>query len=272
MKIDATQHPSIRNSPTSPSSTLKVVVIGGTGLIGSKLVSRLTEKGYEALAASPRTGVNSLTREGLSKALQGASVVVDASNAPSFEDAAVLDFFETSTRNLLAAEAEAGVRHHVALSVVGTDRTQESGYLRAKAAQEWQVKRSSIPFSILRATQFFEFVKAIGDAATLGNSVRLSPVYVQPIAADDVSSALCRIATGSPRNGVVEIAGPKQYRLDELVRRVLASRNDPRKVITDPFARYFGATLGERSLLPAAGAQIGAIDLEEWQSRQTPPR
>lgn len=248
--------------------TLKVVVIGGTGFIGSKLVAKLVEHGHEAVAAAPNTGVNTLTGEGLAEVLQGASVVVDVSNAPSFEDASVLNFFETSTRNLLAAEAEAGVRHHVALSVVGTERLQDSGYFRAKMAQERLIKGASIPFSIVHATQFFEFVKAIGDAATEDGTVRLPPVLFRPVAGDDVANALGEVSTGSPLNGTIEVAGPEQFRLDELVRRALAARKDSREVIADSRARYFNAALGERTLLPGDGARIGATSLKEWLSRQ----
>jgi len=207
---------------------MKIVVIGGTGLIGSKVVSKLGERGYEVVAASPNSGVNTLTGEGLAEVLEGASVVVDVSNSPSFEDAAALVFFETSTRNLLAAEADAGVGHHLALSVVGTERLPDSGYLRAKLAQESLIKASAIPYSIVRATQFFEFVKQIGDYSSEANKVRLPPALIQPMAADDVASAVGRIAIGSPVNGTVEIAGPEQFRLDELVRRDLAALNDSR--------------------------------------------
>ncbi len=250
-------------------STLKVVVIGGTGLIGSKLVTKLGEHGHEAVAASPDTGVNTLTGAGLASVLRGASVVVDVSNSPSLEEKAATNFFETSNRNLLAAEKEAGVKHHVALSVVGTERLQESGYLRAKMAQERLIKNSSIPFSIVHATQFFEFIKGIGDAATEGGIVRLAPVLIQPMAADDVAIALGRVATESPLNGVVEVAGPEQYRLDELVRRTLAAKKDTRQVIADPRARYFGAELAERTLLPGDAARTGATSLQEWLGRQT---
>lgn len=253
------------------SSALRVVVIGGTGLIGSKLVARLGERGHEAVAAAPKTGVNTLTGEGLDEALRGASVVVDVSNSPSFADAAVMEFFMTSTRNVLAAEARAGVRHHVALSVVGSDRL-ESGYMRAKVAQEGLIRSSSIPYSIVHATQFFEFIEAIGNSATEGASVRLAPALIQPMAADDVASALAKIATGAPLNGGVEIAGPEQFRLDELVGRALAARDDPRRVIADPRARYFGAELSERSLLPGSGARIGATTLKEWLSAEGPGR
>jgi len=252
---------------TAPSA-LKVVVIGGTGLIGSKLVKKLGEHGHEAIAAAPNTGVNTLTGEGLDDALRGASVVVDVSNSPSFEDAAAMDFFQTSTRNLLDAEARAGVRHHVALSVVGLDRLAQSGYMRAKMKQEERIKSSSIPYSIVHATQFFEFIKAIGDTATEDGTVRLAPVLFQPIAADDVASALGKVSTGSPLNGTIEIAGPEPYRLDELMRRALAVRKDPRKVIADPRARYFGAEVGERTLLPGEGVRLGATGLQEWLSGQ----
>jgi uncharacterized protein YbjT (DUF2867 family) len=243
---------------------MKIVIIGGTGLIGSKLVHKLDEQGQQAVAAAPNTGVNTLTGEGVHEALEDAAVVVDVSNSPSFEDAAVLNFFETSTRNLLAAEAVAGVRHHVALSVVGTGRLPKSGYLRAKNAQENLIRKSSIPFTIVHATQFFEFLKSIADTATEGNVVRIPPVLFQPMAADDVADELARVAVGSPANGIVEIAGPQQFRMDELVRRYLADRNDPREVIADPHARYFGTELGERSLLPGDGARIAATSFEEW--------
>src|SRR5713226_7492324 len=219
---------------------MKIVVIGGTGLIGSKLVKKLREHGQEVVAASPASGVNSLTGEGLADALKGATVAVDVTNSPSWEDAAVLKFFETSTRNLLHYEAAAGVGHHVALSVVGTERLLESGFFRAKLAQENLIKASSVSYSIVRATQFFEFVKQIADFSTVGNQVHLPPAVFQPMAADDVASALARIATNSPVNGTVEIGGPEQFRLDELARRELAARQDPREVISDPHARYVG--------------------------------
>jgi uncharacterized protein YbjT (DUF2867 family) len=248
---------------------MKIVVIGGTGLIGSKLVTRLEEDGHEAVAASPNSGVNTLTGEGLAEVLAGAAVVVDVSNSPSFEDAAVLRFFDTSTRNLLASEATAGVGHHVALSVVGTERLSESGYFRAKIAQEHLIKASSIPYSIVQATQFFEFVKSIADAATEGNTVRLAPVLIQPMAADDVASAVARVAVGAPLNGTIEVAGPEQFRLDALIRRGLRARNDPREVSADPHARYFGAELRERTLVPDHGARLGETRFEEWLSRST---
>jgi len=246
---------------------MKIVVAGGTGLIGSKLVARLREQGHEATAAAPNTGVNTITGDGLADALAGASVVVDVSNSPSFEDAAVLEFFETSTRNLLTAEAAAGVVHHVALSVVGTDRLQQSGYFRAKAAQEELIAKSPIPYSLVHATQFFEFVRSISDAATVDGTVRLAPVLFQPIAGDDVAQAVGRVALGSPVNGMVEIAGPEQFRLDEFIRDALAFRNDPRDVVADPAARYFGAELGEQTLVPDAGATLGETRFADWPGR-----
>jgi uncharacterized protein YbjT (DUF2867 family) len=245
-------------------NTLKIVVIGGSGLIGSKLVKQLREQGHEAVAASRDSGINTLTGEGLAEALRGASVVVDVSNSPSFEDAVVLKFFETSTHNLLAAETEAHVGHHVALSVVGTARLSESGYFRAKIAQERMIKQSSIPYSIVHATQFFEFVKSIADAATDGDKVRLAPVLIRPMAADDVASAVGRIAVGAPVNGTVEVAGPEQFRLDELIRRSLSAHNDPREVVADPQARYFGAKLSERTLVPGDDARLGGTRFEDW--------
>jgi uncharacterized protein YbjT (DUF2867 family) len=229
---------------------MKIAVIGGNGLIGSKLVAKLDERGHETIAASPSTGVDTLTGRGLADAVAGAAVVVDVSNSPSFEDVAALEFFDTSTRNLLAAEAAAGVGHHVALSVVGTARLTASGYFRAKVAQEQLIKSSSIPYSIVRATQFYEFLSSIAADATDGTTVRLPPALIQPIAADDVASALGRISAGSPLNGIVEIAGPAQFRLDELIRVRLSASGDPREVITDPDAAYFGIKLGERALLP----------------------
>ena len=243
---------------------MKIVVIGGTGLIGSKLVKKLGEHGHEVVAAAPNSGVNSLTGEGLADALKGASVVVDVTNAPSWEDAAVLKFFETSTRNLLAYEVAAGVAHHVALSVVGTERLLESGYFRAKLAQENLIKASSIPYSIVRATQFFEFVKQIADYSSEGNKVRLPPALIQPMAADDVASALGRIATNSPVNGAIEIGGPEQFHLDELVRRGLAAFQDPREVISDPRARYYGIQVSERTLVPDNDARLGEARFEDW--------
>src|SRR5213592_945731 len=243
---------------------MKIVVIGGSGLIGSKLVIKLREHRHEAIAASPNSGVNTLTGEGLAETLKGASVVVDVSNSPSFEDAAVLKFFETSTRNLLTYEAAAGVGHHVALSVVGTEGLSESGYFRAKIAQEKMIKNSAIPYSIVHATQFFEFLKGLADISFDGDKVRLPPVLFQPMAADDVASAVGRIAVGPPVNGTVEIAGPEQFRLDELVRRGLSTRNDPREVVADPNARYSGAKISERTLVPGNDARLGETRFETW--------
>jgi len=243
---------------------MRIVVIGGSGLIGSKLVGKLRDHGHDVVAASLDSGVNTLTGEGLTEAVSGADVLVDVSNSPSFADEAVLNFFETSTRNLLAAEAAEGVRHHVALSVVGTERLSESGYFRAKIAQENLIKAGPIPYSIVHATQFFEFVKSISDAATTGNTVNLSPALIQPMAADDVASAVGRIAVGPPINGVVEVAGPEQFGLDGLIRIGLAAKGDPREVITDPEARYFGALLKERTLLPNDGATIASTRFEDW--------
>ncbi len=243
---------------------MKIVVIGGTGLIGSKLVIKLREHGHEAVAASPSSGVNTLTGEGLAEALKGASVVVDVTNSPSWEDAAVMNFFETSTRNLLAYEAAAGVGHHVALSVVGTERLLASGFFRAKMAQENLIKGSSIPYSIVRATQFFEFVKGLADISTDGDKVRLPHVLFQPMAADDVASAVGRIAVGPPVNGIIEIGGPEQFRMDELVQRRLASLKDPREVIADPKALYAGAQISEKTLLPDNNARLGETRFETW--------
>jgi uncharacterized protein YbjT (DUF2867 family) len=251
---------------------MKIVVIGGSGLIGSKLVPKLREHGHEAVAASPNSGVNSVTGEGLAEAMKGASVAVDVSNAPSWEDSAVLSFFETSTRNLLAHEAAAGVRHHVALSVVGSERMLESGYFRAKIAQENLLKGSSIPYSIVRATQFFEFVKGIADLSTDGNTVRLPSALIQPMAADDVASAVARVAMGSPLNSTVEVGGPERFRLDELVRRGLAAWNDPREVVTDPHARYYGIAMSERTLVPDDDAQLGETRFETWLTQPAAKR
>jgi uncharacterized protein YbjT (DUF2867 family) len=243
---------------------MKIVVIGGSGLIGSKLVTKLREHGHEAVAASPKSGVNTLTSEGLAEALKGASVVIDVSNAPSWEDSAVMKFFETSTRNLLASETAAGVGHHVALSVVGSERLLESGYFRAKIAQENLIKGSSIPYSIVRATQFFEFVKGIADFSADGNTVRLPPVLIQPMASDDVASAVGRVALGAPVNGTVEVGGPEKFRLDELIRRALAAWKDPREVVADPHARYYGIEVKERTLVPGDDARLGETRFETW--------
>jgi len=243
---------------------MKTVVIGGTGLIGSKLVNKLREHGHEAVAAAPNTGVNTLTGEGLAEVLKGTSVVVDVSNSPSWEDAAVLKFFETSTHNLLTYEAAAGVGHHVALSVVGTQLLAESGYFRAKIAQEKLIQESSIPYSIVHATQFFEFLKGLADISMVGDKVHLPPVLFQPMAADDVASAVGRIAVGPPVNGIVEIGGPEQFHVDELVRRRLASLKDPREVIADRNARYSGAKISERTLVPGNDARLGETTFETW--------
>jgi uncharacterized protein YbjT (DUF2867 family) len=250
---------------------MKIVVIGGTGLIGSKLVKKLRDSGHEAVSASPNSGVDTVTGEGLAQVLKGATVVVDVSNSPSWEDAAVLKFFETSTRNLLMSEAAAGVGHHVALSVVGSERLLQSGYFRAKIAQEDLIQNSSIPWSIVRATQFFEFIKSIADLSTDGNKVRVPPVFIQPMAADDVATAVGRIAMSSPENRIVEAGGPERFRLDELIRRDLAALNDPREVITDPQARYYGIEVSEKSLVPGDNARLGQTRFEDWLSHDAPP-
>jgi uncharacterized protein YbjT (DUF2867 family) len=246
---------------------MKIVVIGGSGLIGSKLVSNLRQQGHEVVAASPSSGVNTLTGEGLADSLAGARVVVDVANSPSFEDRAVLEFFETSGRNLLAAEAAAGVGHHVALSVVGADRLPDSGYLRAKVAQEKLIKASKIPYTIVRATQFFEFAGGIAQSATEGQTVRLPPALMQPIASDDVAAALADIAVGQPRNGTIELAGPEPIRMDDLVRRFLSAKRDARTVTTDAHARYFGTELNDRSLTPGANPRIGPTRFGDWLAR-----
>ncbi|MET8352436.1 MULTISPECIES: SDR family oxidoreductase [unclassified Micromonospora] len=246
---------------------MKIVVIGGSGLIGSKLVGKLGAQGHEAVPASPKTGVNTLTGEGVGAVLDGADIVVDVSNSPSFEAAAVLEFFQTSTRNLLAAAAEAGVGHYVALSIVGSDRLPDSGYMRAKVAQEKLIAASGLPYSLVHATQFFEFVQGIIDAATDGDTVRLAPALIQPMAADDVATAVAEVTVGAPTNAVVEIAGPEQFRLDELGRSTLAARHDSRSVVTDPAAQYFGTTLGERSLVPADGARLAGTRLDDWRTQ-----
>lgn len=246
---------------------MKIVVIGGTGLIGSNVVRRLRAIGHETVAASPNTGVNTLTGQGLAEALRGAQVVVDVSNSPSFEDRAVMDFFQTSGHNLLAAEAAAGVGHHVALSVVGTDRLPDSGYFRAKVAQEALIRAAGRPYTLLRATQFFEFVEGIVQAGADGDVVRLSPALIQPIAADDVAAALADLAVAAPVNGTVEVGGPERFPLDELARTFLAARADRREVIADVHARYFGSALDDRSLVAAAGARIGPTRLSDWLGR-----
>lgn len=247
---------------------MKVVVIGGTGLIGSKVVRKLGEHGHEAVAASPNTGVNTLTGEGLAEALQGAQTVIDVSNSPSFEDEAVMNFFRTATTNLLRAAAEAGVTHYVALSIVGTDRLPENGYFRAKLAQEELIKASGLPYSVVHATQFFEFMNGIADSATEGDTVRVAPVKFQPIHSDDVAAAVARTAAGTPLDGMVEIAGPDTFRFDELVRDVLTAQNDPRKVVADPHAPYFGSELEDASLVPGAGAQLAETRFADWFAQQ----
>lgn len=246
---------------------MKIVVIGGTGLIGTKLVNSLRKIGHEVVAASPRSGVNTITGEGLATALAGAQVVVDVANSPSWEDKAVLDFFETSGRNLLAAEAAAGVGHHIALSVVGTERLLSSGYFRAKMAQETLIQASPVPYTIVRATQFFEFVDGIVQSATDGQTVRVSPARVQPIVSDDVAAALVQVVIGTPLNGMVELAGPEPIRLDELVRQFLSAQGDTRKVTTDVHALYFGIELNDQSLTPGNNPRIGPTRFEDWLSR-----
>jgi uncharacterized protein YbjT (DUF2867 family) len=246
---------------------MKIVVIGGSGLIGSNIVNRLRRDGHETLAASPSTGVNAVTGEGLGKALAGAQVVVDVANSPSFEDRAVLEFFETSGRHLLAAEAAAGVKHHVALSIVGTDRLPDNGYFRAKLAQENLIKASKIPYTILRATQFFEFMEGIINSADDGGTIRLSPALIQPISADDVSAALADIAVGTPVNGTIEVGGPERFPLDDIARRFLAMRSDKRQVIADVHARYFGSELDDRSLVTSGGARISPTRFHDWLGR-----
>ena len=251
---------------------VKIVIIGGSGLIGKKLVKNLRQRGHKVVAASPSSGVNTLTGEGLAEALAGASVVVDVANSPSFEDKAVLEFFETSGRNLLAAEAAAGVGHHIALSVVGTDRLLASGYFRAKMAQENLIKASAIPYTIVRATQFFEFVGAIAQSATDGQTVRLPPALMQPIVSDDVAAALAEIAVAEPLNGTVELAGPEPIQMDELVRRYLSANRDARKVTTDVHAGYFGTAVNDQSLIPGDHPRLGPTRFEDWLSRSIPQR
>jgi uncharacterized protein YbjT (DUF2867 family) len=254
-------------SSNNMNARKKIVVIGGSGLIGTKLVNDLRQRGIDVLAASPSSGVNTITGEGLAKALSGAQVVVDVSNAPSWEDKAVLEFFETSARNLSAAEAAAGVVHHVALSVVGTERLLESGYFRAKIAQEELIKASKIPYTIVRATQFFEFIGGVAQFSTVGQTVHLPPALWQPMAADDVASALAEIALEPPVNGIIEIAGPERAGIDELVRRFLAATKDPRQVVTDADARYYGVAVNDRSLTPGADPRIGPTFFEDWLQR-----
>jgi uncharacterized protein YbjT (DUF2867 family) len=247
---------------------MKIVVIGGTGLVGSKLVDLLSGRGHQAVPASPDTGVNTITREGLAAALEGAAVVVDVSNAPVWDDAEVLEFFETSTRNILAAESAADVGHHVALSIVGTERIADSGYLRAKRAQERLIEDSIVPYTIVHATQFFEFATRIADEASDGETVRVPPVLIQPMAADDVAAALCNVALAAPHKGIIEIGGPEALRFEDFVRERLHASSDARVVVSDPHARYFGAELHERDLVPDDGAQLGASRFDDWLRRQ----
>jgi uncharacterized protein YbjT (DUF2867 family) len=250
--------------------SMKIVVVGGSGLIGKQLVSKLREGGHDAVAASPSTGVDILTGAGLAEALKGAQVVVDVTNSPSFEDTAVMAFFQTSTRNLLAAEKAAGVGHHVALSVVGADGLPNSGYLRAKVAQEAMIKAAAVPYTIVRATQFFEFIGRIADECTEGDTARLSPALMQPVASADVAAALADVAVGTPANGMVELAGPDAIRMDELVRRVLSAKRDPRRISTDVHARYFGAELNDRSLRPGGDhPRIAPTHFEDWLARSS---
>src|ERR1700738_5245943 len=254
-------------SPLMRGEFMKIVVIGGTGLIGSKVVEKLKQKGHEAIAAAPNTGVNTITGEGLKEAMAGAQVVIDLANSPSFEDKAVLEFFETAGGTLLAAEAAAGVRHHVALSIVGTDRTPDNGYFRAKVAQEKLIETSGIPYTIIRAIQFLEFLGGIAAESTDGNMVRLSPGLFQPIAADDVAPIVADVALAAPRNGIVEIAGPERAPFNEIVARYLKAVGDPREVVSDPEARYFDGRVEERSLVPLGEARLGRIGLDEWLHR-----
>lgn len=249
---------------------MKIIVIGGTGLIGSKLVALLQARGHEALAASPQSGVNTLTGEGLADALAGAQVVIDVANSPSFEDAAVLAFFETSGRNLLAAERAAGIGHHVALSVVGTDRLQQSGYFRAKAAQERLIRQGGVPYTIVQSTQFFEFVAGIAQSGTAadGKTVRLSPASIQPIASGDIAAAVAEAALAAPVNGVIEVAGPERFRLSDLVQTYLTAIRAPRTVVADPEARNFGAEIQDSTLVPGANPRLGTVCFKDWLAAQ----
>ncbi len=246
---------------------MKIVVIGGTGLIGSKVVANLREKGHEVIAASPNTGVNTVTGEGLAAAVAGAQVVIDLANSPNFADDAVLAFFTTAGRNIATTEKAAGVRHHIALSVVGSDRLPKSGYLRAKLAQEELIKASGIPYTIIRSTQFFEFLGGIAQSATDGETVRLSPAHLQPVASDDVAALVTKVATAAPANGTIELAGPERIGLDDLVRRYLAARHDARKVVTDVHAQYFGTELNDKSLTPGDNPNIGTTTFQAWLGR-----
>jgi uncharacterized protein YbjT (DUF2867 family) len=253
---------------TTGTRNMKIVIIGGTGLIGSKLVNILRERGHEAIAASPATGVNTITGEGLAQAMAGTDVLVDVANSPSFEDEAVLEFFQTSSRNLLAAAAAAGVKHYVALSVVGTDRLAESGYFRAKSAQEALIRAGGMPYTIVHSTQFFEFLGAIMQSATQGQTVHLSPAYIQPISSDDVAQAMADCTVGAPVNGIVEIAGPERFRLTDLVQLYLTAIADPRQVVADGQARYFGALLDDTTLVPGANPRLGSVRVASWLADQ----
>ena len=251
---------------------MKIVVVGGTGLIGSKVVEKLRQRGHEVIAAAPNTGVNTITGEGLAEALDGAQVVVDVANSPSIEDQDAMDFFQTAGKNLTAAEESAGVSHHVALSVVGTDRLQDSGYFRAKLAQENLIESSPIPYTLVHATQFFEFIRSISDSSTEGNTVRVPPVQFQPIAADDVASAVAEAAIGEPVNGMIEIAGPEVFTMDESVRKVLEHDHDPREVIADPNAKYFGVKVAEKALVPGPDPHLGSTRLDWWITHVPKPQ
>ena len=250
---------------------MKILVIGGTGLIGSKTVPILRQSGHEVVPASPNTGVNTITGEGLKEAMAGTQVVIDLANSPSFEDKAVLEFFQTAGRNLLGAEAGAGVRHHVALSIVGTDRTPDNGYFRAKVAQEKLIEASGIPYTVIRSTQFMEFLGGIAASGAEGSVVRISPGLFQPIAADDVAAIVADVALGAPRRGIIEIAGPERAPFSDIVARYLKATGDPRTVVSDPEARYFGGRVEERSLVPLGEARLGRIGLDEWL-RRSPTR
>lgn len=250
---------------------MRIVVIGGTGLIGSKTVALLARDGHDVFAAAPNTGVDTISGEGLGKALTGADVVVDVSNSPSFDDKPAMDFFQTAGRNIAEAEKAAGVRHHVALSVVGTDRLQDSGYFRAKQVQEWMIRDSGIPWTLVQATQFFEFLRGITGFSARGEDVRLPPVHFQPMAAQDVAAAIAQVALAAPADGTVEVAGPEAFRIDELVARVLAFDGDPRRVIADPIAPYFGVAIDDATLMPGPDARLGSTGFDWWLANVPPP-
>jgi uncharacterized protein YbjT (DUF2867 family) len=259
------------NQRQPKEALMKIVVIGGTGLIGSKTVQKLKQQGHDALAAAPNTGVNTITGEGLAEAMAGAEAVIDVSNSPSFEEHAAMDFFQTAGRNIIAAEVDAGVRHHVALSVVGTDRLQDSGYFRAKLAQETLIKSSPVPYSLVHATQFFEFIRTIADISTVGGAVRLPPVQFQPMAAEDVAGAVADVAVGEPLNNTIEIGGPETFTLDEAIRKVLEYDRDERRVVADPSAPYYGVQVSERTLVPGPDARLGSTRLDWWIANVPPP-